>query len=169
VRQLLRRLGTRTGISAGLIAVVVLVLVVARLAGGADTASRSARPGQVPSVDASAGDDGPTAPTPTAYIDDVEVRAAATRFVQAWLQRSLSSQDWHAALVPLITQSLAESLEGVDPVVVPATRVTGDATVALRSDLYALLTLPVDSGAVELGLLKQNNVWLVDSVDWQRA
>jgi hypothetical protein len=169
VRTLLRRLGTRTSISAGLIVVVALVLLVARLAGNNDKASESSRPGPIPSIDMSAGDDGPVAPTYSAFADDAEVRAAAATFMQSWMRRSLSSEDWHAALVPLTTASLATSLEGVDPVVVPATRITGDVTVTLRSDLYALLSVPVDTGTVELGLLKQNNTWLVDSVDWQRA
>jgi hypothetical protein len=165
----MRRLGIRNGISAGLIVIVAMILIVARLVDDDRTATDSSRPGQVPSVNASAGDDGPIMSTPTPYSDDGEVRAAADAFIRAWLQRSLGPQEWHAGLVPLVTRSLAESLEGVDPVVVPATRITGEATLALRSDLYALLNVPVDSGMVELGLLKRENVWLVDSVDWQRA
>jgi hypothetical protein len=31
------------------------------------------------------------------------------------------------------------------------------------------VTVPVDSGTVELGLLNQSGDWLVDSLDWQRT
>jgi hypothetical protein len=168
VRWLLRRLGPRTGISVGLILVVAAVLLVGRLAGGSNTRGPYSGPDTLPSVGISAGDDGQVSADPSQYPDDAVVRDAATTFTQAWLQRLRSPEDWHAALVPLTTTSLASSLDGVDPVVVPATRIVGDLTITLRSDLYAQVSVPVDSGVVELGLLKQGDVWLVDSVDWQR-
>jgi hypothetical protein len=168
VRTLLRRLGPRTGISVGLILVVAAVLIVGRLAGSDDKRRPYSGPDSLPSVGVSAGDDGLISPTPLEYVDDVDVRAAATAFTQAWLQRSKSPEDWHASLVPLSTATLASSLDGVDPVVVPANRMVGDPTIILRSDLYAQVTVPVDSGVVELGLLKQGGDWLVDTVDWQR-
>lgn len=168
MRTLLRRLGPRTGISVGLILVVAAVLVVGRLASSDDNRPPYSGEDSLPSVGVSAGDDGLNSPTQAVYADDADVRAAATAFTQAWLQRSTSPEDWHASLVPLSTATLASSLDGVDPVVVPANRVVGDIAIILRSDLYAQVNVPVDSGVVELGLLKQGGDWLVDSVDWQR-
>lgn len=169
MRSLLRRIGPRTGISVGLILVVAAVLIVGRLASGSETRGPYSASDPLPSAGISAGDDGRVSPGPSEFPDDAVVRGAALAFTEAWLQRSRNPEQWHAALVPLTTQSLASSLDGVDPVVVPATRIVGDLTVTLRSDLYAQVRVPVDSGTVELGLLKQGDTWLVDSVDWQRV
>jgi hypothetical protein len=165
----MRRLGARTGISAGLVFLIALVVLLARLAGNDDTSTPYSGPGVTPSMATSVGDDAQVAPTPSAYLDNDEVRDAASAFTAAWLQRSLTPVEWHKALVPLSTDQLAASLEGVDPLVVPATRVVGEVTITLRSELYSQVSIPVDSGVVELGLLKGNSGWRVDSVDWQRT
>ena len=170
MRRLLGRVGARTGISVGLILLVAAVVAIGRLAGGtapprapADAETSS------PSVDATIGDDAEVAPSQSSYPDDAAVRSAAEKFINEWLQRSRTAEQWHAALAPLATTNLAQSLEGVDPVVVPATRVVGGPTITLRSEQYAQVTMPVDTGTVELGLLNQSGDWLVDSLDWQRT
>jgi hypothetical protein len=154
-----------------LVLVIAAVVIVSRLVG-----SSAPIPGsfgqphfEVPTVGPSAGDDGQTAETASAAVDHEQIRAAASTFTEIWLRRSLSADAWHAALAPLCTQTLAQSLTGVDPSGVPATRMVGEPTVTLRSDVYALVTVPVDSGTVELGLLTQGGRWLVDTLDWQRT
>ena len=82
MRGLLRRLGARTGISLGLIVVVVGGPRHRSLGGGGRTHLRTAVPNRaVPTVDPTAGDDGPVAPTPSAFADNDAVRSAATTFI----------------------------------------------------------------------------------------
>jgi hypothetical protein len=170
MRGLLRRLGTRTGISLGLIVVVVAVLAVARLGGGTRTPPPySGTERALPSIDTTAGDDAQVAPSPSSFSDNDAVRSAASTFMNAWLQRSATPEAWHTALASLSTRALSDNLAGVDPVGVPATRVVDNPTVVLRSDLYAQVNVSVDTGRVVLGLLKQDDRWLVDTVDWERT
>jgi hypothetical protein len=170
MRRLLGRVGARTGISVGLILLVAAVVAIGRLAGGNAPPRLPTDAGtSSPSVDASVGDDAEVAPSQSSYPDDTAVRSAAETFTKEWLQRSRTGEQWHAALAPLSTVSLAQSLEGVDPLVVPATRIVGRPTITLRSEQYAQVTVPVDTGTVELGLLNQSGDWLVDSLDWQRT
>jgi hypothetical protein len=114
------------------------------------------------------GDDGRVLPTSVAPADNAEIQSAVLTFMAAWLARTASATEWHDALAPLATPSLAASLVGVDPMGVPATRVVGHVVVTLRSDLYAQVTVPVDTGSVVLGLLNQDGRWLVDTLDWDR-
>ena len=170
--SLLRRLGARTGVSVGSDRpVVAAIVVVARLGGGRTAATsahrtRDGRRDRRPT----AGDDARgrarrRVPSPTT----TPCRSAASTSSTAWLQRDRESSGVARGAVPLSTTSLAESLEGVDPVGVPATRMTGEPTVVLRTELYAQVNVPVDTGTVVLGLVKQDDRWLVDSVDWDRA
>ena len=125
--------------------------------------------GPTSTVDPTAGDDAEVAPSPTAFADDAAVKNAASSFVAAWLRRDRSPTAWHAALVPLSTTSLAQSLEGVDPIGVPATRTTGPPTVVRRTEAFAQVSITVDTGTVVLDLVKQGGAWLVDGVDWDRV
>jgi len=169
MRQLLRRVGARTGISVGLILVVAAILVVARLGSDERPLPPLSGPETTPTIAPTAGDDAQVAPTPSAFADNDTVRSAASTFMNAWLQRGASPAAWHGSLSSLSTKSLSDSLVGVDPVGVPATRMTGEPNVILRSDLYAQVNVPVDTGTVVLGLVKQDDRWLVDSVDWERT
>jgi len=167
---LLGRVGLRGGIAIGLILLVAAVVAIGKLAG-----SRSTSDPFVPvveptsTVDPTSGDDAEAAATPTAYPDDAVVRRAATTFTEAWLRRSLSEQAWHAGLAKLSTKALSESLVGVDPKGVPATRRTGEPTIVLRSDLFAQAAIPTDAGTLKLTLLKQGSDWVVDAIDWDPA
>ena len=170
MRGLLRRLGARTGISLGLIVLVVAILAVARIAGDNETPPLySGTDRATPTTDPTAGDDAQVAPTPSSYADNDAVQSAASTFMNAWLKRNATPDAWHTALGPLTTRTLSDNLVGVDPLGVPATRVVNSPTVVLRSDLYAQVSVPVDTGTVVLGLLKQDDRWLVDSVDWERT
>jgi hypothetical protein len=169
MRSLLGRIGARVGIAVVLVVLIAGVVAIAKFAGGG--APRPPAPrlaGPTVTVDPTSGDDAEVAPSPTSYADDAAVKDAASSFVAAWIRRDRSPAAWHAALVPLATTALAESLKGVDPVGVPATRTTGPPTVVRRTEAFAQVSIAVDTGTVVLDLLKQTGAWLVDGVDWDR-
>jgi hypothetical protein len=169
MRATLGRLGVRGGVAVGLALLVVAIVGVAKLAGGRNSpVQQVTEPTSAASVDATAGDDAEVPVTPTTYPDDAVVRATAKSFATAWLRRDLSPTAWHDAVARLATASLSVSLDGVDPQGVPATRMVSDPSVVFRNDLYAQVTIPVDTGTLTLNLLKQHGQWLVDAVDWGR-
>jgi hypothetical protein len=170
MRDLLGRLGVRGAVVVGLVVLVLGVVAVARLAGSPQgTQSYSSGPQATSTVDPTAGDDGemPTA-TASAYPDDKAVKDAVLAFAKAWLRRDLSVKAWHAGITPLATDSVLQSLEGVDPSTVPASRITGDPTIVVRTDGFAKTSLSVDTGTLLLDLTKRDTGWLVESVDWDR-
>jgi cell division septation protein DedD len=170
MRAMLGRLGVRGGVAAGLALVIVAVIVIAKLVGGqAAPIQRSVDPTAAVSVDSTSGDDAEVVTTPSSYPDDPVVRATAKSFAAAWLRRSLSPAAWHDGVASLATASLSQSLDGVDPQGVPATRMVGDPTLVFRTDRYAQVTIPVDTGTLTLNLLKLDDRWLVDAVDWGRV
>ena len=154
-----------------LILVIAGVITVGKLVGGSHTsATEPGSTAATPSiVDTSGGDDAETSPTPSSFADDEAVHSAAAAFMTAWLKSDLSSAKWHSGLVPLSTASLAQSLEGVDPAGVPATRTTGPPTIVRRDEVFAQVSIPVDTGTVVLNVVKHGGGWLVDGVDWDRT
>ena len=159
----------RLGVAIVLTVLIVGVIAVAKLTGAGT--NRPLYPnvaGPTSTVDPTAGDDGEVV-VPTAYADDAVVLKAATDFTGAWLKRSLSKASWHAGLAPLSTATLAQSLEGVVPSTVPATRTTGAARILQRGTDFALVAVPVDTGTVTLSLAKADGRWLVSEVDWDRT
>ncbi|MEV4618413.1 hypothetical protein AB0J74_06795 [Asanoa sp. NPDC049573] len=93
----------------------------------------------------------------------------AEAFATAWLDREASAEAWYSALRPHVTSQLAAKLKDVDPVVVPAERLTGAATVAPQGSGLVEVSYPVDSGTLLLRLVVVDGRWLVDGVDWERA
>ncbi len=169
MRGLLRRLGPRAGISFGLILVVATVVIVARLSGGERPLPYQAGTDTTPTVAATVGDDGAVAPTSSGHADDAGLRSSAAAFTLAWLDRSVPAAEWLDGLRPLATQRLISSLAGVDPLDVPIVRAVGQPAVLLRSDLYAQVRVPIDAMAVLLGMVKQGDHWLVDTLDEDRG
>lgn len=168
MRRLLRRIGARTGISIGLIIVIVAVLTVARLIDDGRT-TPSVRPpanGWTPDVAATEGDDGPIAdPTPT-YTDDEAVLAAATAFTTAWLNRTLPADAWLDGLRPHATEALIDRLTGVDPLDVPAGATAGEPTIRERAEQHAEVVVPIGAGdTLVLGLVLVDGRWLVGTLD----
>jgi hypothetical protein len=173
MRRMFGVLGVRGGV------VVVLVLLVAGAVITAKLVDPShepaARPQGVvtatgtPTVDPSAGDDSEVVATPSAYPDDPDVLATATRFTTAWLHTSVGAQAWHDGVARYATSTLAQSLTGVDPAGVPARRTTGPPMLILRTAEYAQVTTPLDTGTLRLDLVLRSGTWLVDGVDWDRA
>jgi hypothetical protein len=170
----------------GLVVLVLGIVVIARLAGaGPNTQSYSSGTQPNPTIDPTAGDDGvvgdgtplpiqtATSTVPAAalspYPDDGEVTAAATAFATAWLRRDLSARAWHSGIAPLVTESVAQSLDGVDPSSVPANRILGGPKILKRGDLFARVGVSLDTGTLLLELSKHDKRWLVESVDWELA
>ncbi len=168
MRNLLRRVGARTGISVGLILLVTAVVVVFRLADDR-RADPPFRPDPVltRSVAASEGDDGPVAEPPDGdYADDERVLAAANDFTTAWVQRTLPAAEWLDGLRPFATEDLIERLTGVDPLDVPSGAEPGQPTIRNRSGVYADVVVPIGpSDQLALGLVSADGRWLVATLD----
>ena len=120
-------------------------------------------------VDPTAGDDSVPDAELTNPPTDPAITNAARTFVAAWLRRDLSPTAWHAGLTKLSTAELLDLLQGVDPKAVPANRTTGDPVLAVHTDGFAKVSVPVDSGTVNLELVLEQGKWLVNGVDWGRA
>jgi hypothetical protein len=167
--RLLRRLGLRGGVSVGLLLIVVAVVMIAKLA-GEDSRARYPQPAPaLPTVDPTAGNDGVIGSTASTQPGDADLFRTAVAFTAAWLRRDLDTAAWHAGVAKHATASVGATLEGVDPRTVPATRTTGEPAVVLRTEGFARVAVPVDTGTLQLHLLLQGGRWLVDGVDWERA
>ena len=171
MRELLRRVGWRYGISIGLIVVVAGIVVVARFVGGSAGAMPYPRLSDtLPSLDA-LGDDGVednNEPTdgPTEFGDDSVVLNEASAFVGAWVRSDLPAAEWLAGLRPHATEDLIEQLADVDPQEVPAYATAGEPEIRSRSATYADVIVPIAThDALALGLVNSGAGWLVASVD----
>jgi hypothetical protein len=170
MRSLLSRVGLRGALAAGAALLVLAVIGIAKLTVGDRQPIRIGTIAEPTStIDPTAGDDGDVPVTPSAYPDEGTVLATATAFATAWLRHGVTAANWHLGVAKLATGSLTKTLDGVDPGGVPATRVTGHPTVVMRGELYAQVSIAVDTGTLLLGLVKQGNRWLVDTVDWGRT
>jgi len=170
MRSALARLGIRGAVALGLALLVLVIVGIAKLVGGAgEQGLRSSGPRPTPTVPPTAGDDGEVAATPSAYADDAVIRRTASDFATAWLRRNLSATAWHSGIAALSTPALGQKLEGVDPSGVPARRALGLPNLVLRTEAFARVTILVDTGTLSLNLLKQGGRWLVDGVDWERT
>ena len=171
-----RVFATRYGVAIA-IAVVVLGIV-----GAARLFSGPSQPGNSPSaagrpeftVNPTAGDDGEFSPPPTPKPVTSPGAAPANRvaeaFAAAWLDHhDVTGPQWLAQLRPHATQRLLDELTGVDPVGVPADRVTGPVELVTRGEQLIEATMPVDSGTLRLRLTATDGKWFVDGVDWERG
>ncbi len=190
MRQLPPRIGpfrTSSAIAAAIAVLVVVVLLIARACGAGDDPgagsdrSRTTGPAAPATSSSSAGtaidgddDDGagaqPPDVAPSVAVGRPAPTAVAEAFAQAWVQRTLPGDQWRARLQPLTTPAAFASLTDVDPLGVPAERVTGHAKVVLSDAGFALCLVPLDFGDLELRLLSQpDGRWLVDSISWNRS
>jgi hypothetical protein len=178
MQWVLGRLKGRLGIAVVLALVVLIAVGIGRAIGGG-SGSTSPQLGSeaetAPAVVASGPDDGVEAgPSirprePSLDPDAVQPLAVAAQFMKAWMRGQLGAEQWHAGIEPYATPALAAKLSGVDPAGVPAERTTGEAKLIRRSVGSVAVTMPVDSGTVELRLVVVDGEWLVDGVDWSRG
>jgi hypothetical protein len=175
MRRLLRLLGTRYGVSLGLVVMVVAIVLVAKALGGesrpmvgGDPAPASSPTASFEPDDGEASPPAPIAPSVSAGASDPS--AVAVAFTKAWLHHAgVSAQDWYNSLARYATDDLRSELTDVDPAGVPASSITGNATLTPHDVGYAVVTVPVDSGVVTLRMLGTDGRWLVDGVDWTRT
>jgi hypothetical protein len=179
MQWILERLKGRLGIAVVLASVVAIVVGIGRAVGGSNPGSATVQansgiqstPGAAPSDQDDGVDGGPSVapPEPSLAPGAAQPLTVANQFIQAWLRRQLSARQWHAGLTPYATPELAKKLSGVDPAGVPAERTTGEAQLIRQSAGAAAVSVPVDSGTVELRMVVTDGEWLVDGVDWSRG
>ncbi|MDA1361698.1 hypothetical protein O1R50_18870 [Glycomyces luteolus] len=105
---------------------------------------------------------------------DVELPQEAVdrsvEFAEVWLNPNGHNADsWYDSLLPFITDEQAELLQGVDPISVPATAITGDPVPE-----GAKVGIPMDTGTLTLTMTEgSNNLtgtgWLVSAIDWEQS
>jgi hypothetical protein len=179
MQWVLGQLKGRLGVAVVLASVVLIAVGIGRALGGNDSGSTIAQigpgAGTTPAVVSSAENDGVEGgPSVRPREPSLSPRAAppvkvADQFIQAWLRSQLSPEQWHAGIAPYATPALAKKLSGVDPAGVPAERTTGEAKLIPRGAGTAAVSVPVDSGTVELRMVVVGGRWLVDGVDWSRG
>jgi hypothetical protein len=179
MQWVLGRLKGRLGVAVVLASVVLIAVGIGRAVGGSGSGSATAQlgsgaqtaPATAPSGEDDGVEDGPKVPPvePSLAAGAAQPLKVAGQFVQVWLRSQLSPEEWHTGLTPYATPALAEKLSGVDPAGVPATRTTGEAKLIRHGAGAAAVTIPVDSGTVELRMVVVDGEWLVDGVDWSRG
>jgi hypothetical protein len=178
VQWVLGRLKGRLGVAVVLAFVVLIAVGIGRALGGSGSGSGTPRLGSgtqtaatAPSGPDDGVEDGPSVQPREPSLDPEAAKPSkvAGQFIEAWLRSKLSPEQWHAGITPYATAALAEKLSGVDPAGVPAQRTTGEATLIPRGAGAVAVTVPVDSGTVELRLVVVDGEWLVDGVDWSRG
>lgn len=179
----LRRPGWRVW-AAGVLAVIVFVVVlIARLAGagsGSDSAgSDGAAPLPSPSVSPAPeptptlADDGLSGPeaSPKEQGAAPEALLAATAFAKAWATHpdGVTAEQWWGGVAKHTDAALADQLRGVDPAVVPATRVVGPAEAIHGGVSSADVAVPTDAGRLLVTVIRQAGRWLVADFDIERG
>lgn len=172
----LRRLGPRYGISLGLILVVAVIVLAAKLAGpGTELPLVNAGPGSYVSTGATGlPDDGeptPNTPGPPSTSPGAQTPlTVARKFTEAWLNhRNVTDAQWRANVTRYTTTSVSNELSGTDPAAVPADRITGAFTQIDFGPSYVEYTVPTDSGTLTLYLQSDEGRWLVSGIDWTRG
>lgn len=174
VRGFLR---SRVGLALLLAVVVLMIVGVAKVfSNSVDTGPGLIGAPEEPIVTVSptAPNDGLASPeaVPSPYVSPGTAAPSkvAKAFAEAWVDhRGVSADNWYAGLLPHCTENLAAKLTGVDPVVVPADRITGEPTLIPYAENVVDVAIPVDSGRLRLRLTTTDGRWLVDGVDWERA
>lgn len=170
MRTLLRRLGPRYGISLGVLLLVAIVLVVAKLAGPpVAPLVTNGGPAAPPSATGPPDDGSVAVPSPGPPVTSpgaATPQTVATDFATAWLRTDVSAPTWVAAVTAHVTTRLAGELRDADPQTVPATRITGPLTVTEHTSAWVEIGVPMDGGTLRLSLLATGGVWAVDTVDW---
>jgi hypothetical protein len=169
---------------AGVLAAVVVVIVVMARLGGAESDARSGAVDQRTSAaDASATPSVSPSPSPTANDGVVGAGAspygqppapaavrAAVAFVRAWADHpdGITPKQWWTSVSRHTDATLAKQLEFTDPARVPATAVTGHAQGIAGGPSSATVAVPTDAGRVVLTCVLVQGKWLVSDLDLER-
>jgi hypothetical protein len=171
-------LRSRWGVALILSVIVLSAVGVARLVGDNSTpptvspGNLSEQADQLPSAASFGPDDGVVSAVPSASPSVAEGAAppaqVAAAFAENWLMRTRSTKNWLDALRPYSTQQLLGEFKDVDPISVPATRITGEVALVTLSETAVQAIIPLDSGQLRLRLVGPDGHWFVDGVDWDR-
>jgi hypothetical protein len=171
-------LRSRVGVALILSVIVLSAVGIARLFGDNSTASTVSSGNlsdQTSAVSPGASfgpDDGVVSALPSISPSVAKGAASpgqvANAFANSWLQRTRTAPSWLAALRPYSTQHLMDELQDVDPITVPATRITGEVSLVVLSETAVQANFPLDSGQLRLRLVGPDGHWFVDGVDWDR-
>lgn len=94
----------------------------------------------------------------------------SVEFAEAWLNpNGYGPSSWYDTLLPFLTDEQAELMQGVDPVSVPATAITGE---PVPEGLE--VGIPMDTGTLTLTMTEGSNNWtehdwLVSAIDWEQS
>ncbi|MFI5897994.1 hypothetical protein ACIA5D_48720 [Actinoplanes sp. NPDC051513] len=119
-----------------------------------------------PKDDDSVIDSGPP-PSPSTLPGRAQPEEVAYAFASAWCNHTkVTPKTWRDRLLPNSTKNLADELNGVDPVGVPADRVIGRPALVPVSETVVTAVVTMDSGKLKLRLVAPDGHWLVDGIDW---
>lgn len=142
------------------------------LTGGSTTAAPPATfvPSAAPPVAVTIPPATATAPTDTA-TKTTDPAQAARDFVRRWARPAQDTprDAWMNGVVPYVAPEARVELKSIDPRNVPASKVTGKATVRSRTGSVATVRVPTDADPIDVTLLRQRDTgqWLVSR--WEPA
>ncbi|MFG3342513.1 hypothetical protein [Glycomyces sp. NPDC048151] len=94
----------------------------------------------------------------------------SVEFAQAWLNpNGYSAGSWYDSIAPFLTDNQADLMQGVDPLSVPATEITGEPVPD-----GAEVGIQMDTGTLILTMTEGSNDWtdldwLVSAIDWEQS
>lgn len=94
--------------------------------------------------------------------DVTDMAQLADQFVSTWADHTLTRGDWFAAVKPMITPRLAARLRYTKPGNVPASQVTGAATVDTGPPIVA--DVPTNAGTVHVVIAPTGQDYRVDRI-----
>ena len=156
----------RHPVRAAIAGVATLLLTACAGTGAAPAGSAPAvGPTDEPAVPAGtlpADPDGVLPATPTAA--DAAAVDTAMRFVRAWARPDLPADRWLSGVRPYAVSAYADLLTTVDPVNVPATRITGAAWAAVATVERVDVDVPSDAGVLRVVCVRSGDGWLVATI-----
>lgn len=107
----------------------------------------------------------PPITAPQDQVDELQIEATATRFVDAWLQRDRAKRK--SQLESSATKELTAALMKTDDQNIPRTTREGSATIDSRADGVAIVLQSLaDASVLRITLVQNDSArWLVTSVD----
>ncbi len=139
------RLSWRAWLAAGLAALVIAVVLLARLGGAPDSGEAGDR-----AATARPGNDGVAGETASSAAPPPPAIRAATSFMQAWLRHppGQSPQQWWEGVSTYAEPGFARQLRLTDPERVPGRVLRGEPTPAAVSPNHVVFGFDTDAGAV---------------------
>jgi hypothetical protein len=175
------KLGWRAVVAGVLAAVVLGIVIMARLSGdesgpgssAADQRGRASEASATPSVSPSpTANDGVVGAGASPYGQPPAPAAvrAAVAFVRAWTHHpdGITAKQWWTSVSRYADATLAKQLEFTDPARVPATDITGQAQGIAGGPSSATVAVPTDAGRVVLTCVLVQGKWLVSDLDLER-